>query len=78
MYYELIYENGEVSVANYDTDDAALAAIEEQHNRAKTGGKNGPQGGPASRIARVFVYATHPGDYGTEGGLATDEVKSSP
>ena len=58
-------------------DDDALSAIEEQHNRAKTGGKNGPQGGPASRIARVFVYATHPGDYGTEGGLATDEVKSS-
>ena len=45
MYYELIYENGEVSVANYDTDDVALEAIEEQHNRAKTGGKNGPQGG---------------------------------
>lgn len=77
MYYEIIYENGEVSVANYDSDEDALAAVTEQHDRAKAGGLNGPQGGPASRIVKVLVYSSHPGDYGTEGGMAADEVKSS-
>jgi hypothetical protein len=77
MYYEIIYENGEVSVANYDSDEDAVSAITEQHNRAKAGGQNGPQGGPASRIVRAFVYPNHPGDYGTEGGMSADEVKSS-
>jgi len=76
MYYEIIYENGEVSVANYDTDEDALAAVTEQHNRAKAGGLNGPQGGPASRVVKVLVYSSHPGDYGTEGGMSTDEVNA--
>lgn len=75
-FYEIIYENGEVSVANYDTDEQALAAVTEQHNRAKAGGKNGPQEAPASRITRVLVYANHPGDYGTGGGMSVDEVKA--
>jgi hypothetical protein len=77
MYVEIIYENGEVSVANYDTDEQALAALTEQHERAKAGSLNGPQGAPASRITRALVYANHPGDYGTEGGMAADEVKAS-
>ena len=76
MYYEIIYENGEVSVANYDTDEDALAAVTEQHNRAKAGLLNGPQGGPASRVTKVLVYSAHPGDYGTEGGMSTDEVNA--
>lgn len=77
MFYEIIYENGEVSVASYDTDEEAIAAVTEQHNRAKAGGKNGPQEAPASRIVRVLVYANHPGDYGTNAGMSKDEVSAS-
>jgi hypothetical protein len=77
MYAELIYENGEVSVGNYDDEAQLMAAVTEQHNRAKTGKPNGPQGATASRVARVLTYDTHPGDYGTHGGMAKDEVKAS-
>ena len=76
MFYEIIYENGDVSVANYDTDEEALAAVTEQHTRAKEGKKNGPQDGPASRVTKVLVYANHPGDY-AGGGMAADEVQAS-
>lgn len=76
-YYEVVYEDDSVSVANYANDEEATSAILEQHDRAKTGRKNGPQEANATRIAKVFVYPTHPGDYGTEGGLSTDEVKTS-
>ena len=77
MYYEIVYEDGSVSVADYASDADATAAILEQHNRAKIGGKNGPQEATATRIAKVFVYAGHPGDYGAGGGLAADEVLAS-
>lgn len=76
MFYEVIYENGEVSVAEYATDEEALKAVTEQHNRAKAGLKNGPQEAPASRITRVLVYPNHPGSY-SGGGLAADEVQSA-
>ena len=77
MFCEVIYENGEVSVAEYQTDEEATSAVTEQHNRAKQGGSNGPQGAQASRIVKVLKYDTHPGDYGTHGGLSVDEVKTS-
>lgn len=77
MYYEIVYEDGTVSVADYPSDEAASSAILEQHNRAKTGGKNGPQEATATRIAKVYVYPAHPGDYGAGGGLAADEVLAS-
>lgn len=77
MFYEIVYEDGTVSVADYPTDEAATSALMEQHNRAKSGAKNGPQEAPATRIAKVFVYANHPGDYGAGGGLSADEVMAS-
>lgn len=77
MFCEVIYENGEVSVAQYDDEAQATAAVTEQHERAKSGRPNGPQGAQASRITKVLMYDTHPGDYGTEGGLSSDEVKAS-
>jgi len=77
MFYEIVYEDGTVSVADYPSDDAATAAVMEQHNRAKAGVKNGPQEASATRVAKVFVYPTHPGDYGAGGGLAADEVLAS-
>lgn len=75
MFYEIIYESGEVSVASYDSDEEATAAITEQHNRAKNGQKNGPQQAPASRIVKVLVYSTHPGSLYEAGGMSSDEVK---
>lgn len=77
MFYETVYEDGTVSVAEYASDEEAKRAIAEQHERAKTGQKNGPQEAIATRVAKVFVYPNHPGDYGTEGGLSSDEVKAS-
>lgn len=77
MFYEIIFESGEVSVANYESDEEALAALTEQNTRAKSGGKNGPQGGPATRIARVLKYDVHPGSLNEDGNLSADEVKSA-
>lgn len=76
-YYEIVYESGEVSVASYESDEEASRAILEQHNRAKSGLKNGPQEAPASRIVHVWVYPTHPGSLYEAGGMASDEVKSA-
>ena len=77
MFAQIIYENGEVSVAEYQSEAEATSAVTEQHNRAKNGDKNGPQEAQASRIVKVLKYDTHPGDYGTHGGLSVDEVKTS-
>jgi hypothetical protein len=77
MFYETVFEDGTGSVAEHADDAAAIAAVTEQNERAKTGKKNGPQEATATRVAKVFVYPTHPGDYGTEGGLSSDEVKAS-
>lgn len=76
MFYEIVYEDGTVSVADYPSDAVAQTAIMEQHNRAKTGKKNGPQEGPATRIAKVWSYETHPGSLYEAGGMTADEVKS--
>lgn len=76
-FYEIVYEDGTVSVADYASEEDATGAILEQHRRAKEGGKNGPQEGVATRVAKVYVYSQHPGDYGTEGGLSVDEVKAA-
>lgn len=77
MFYEIIYENGEVSVASYDSDEEALRAVTEQHNRAKSGQKNGPQEAPASRVVKVLAYNTHPGAYNPDGTLSADEVQAA-
>lgn len=77
MFYEIVYEDGTVSVADYPDDDAAKTAVYEQHNRAKSGAKNGPQEGTATRVARVYVYANHPGDLGADDTLSSDEVSAA-
>jgi hypothetical protein len=62
MYYEVIYETGAHSIAQYDSDEEAISAITEQHNRAKNGMLGGPAGTthPAERIVRVLKYHRHP------------------
>lgn len=77
MYYEVVYEDGSVSIADYASEADAVEAIEAQNERAKDGQPNGPQGGNATRVAKVFKYDNHPGDYGTNDGLAVDEVKAA-
>lgn len=75
-YYETVFESGDVSVAEYADDAEAMSALSAQHERAKTGGKNGPQGGPATRIAAVYKYDSHPGSLNEEGGLSADVLTS--
>ncbi len=76
MYYEIVYEDGTVSVANYGSDEEASSAILAQHERAKAGGKNGPQEAVATRVAKTFVYGSHPGSLYEGNGMPADEVKS--
>lgn len=75
MFYEVIYENGEVSVLSGDSDEEILEGLRNHHDRAVNGGKNGPQDLPASRIKRVLVYSDHPGDYRASGQVDAKIVK---
>lgn len=45
-----------------ENDEAVIAAVKEQHNRAKSGLAGGPAGHRADRVARVLRYDEHPGD----------------
>ena len=76
MFYETVFETGDSSVAEYADDTAALGAVKAQHDRAKVGERNGPQGGPASRVSAVFVYPSHPGSLNEDGGLSSDVLES--
>lgn len=66
---EIIYENGESSLAAMDQgEEAFLAGVKEHHRRAKNGepihNSWGPDERPipATRISRVLVYKDHPGE----------------
>ena len=75
MYYEVIYETGEVSVVSGDSDAAVLEGLKNHHDRAVAGLPAGPAGGPASRIKRVLAYDDHPGDYRASGQVDAKTVK---
>ena len=75
-FYEVIYETGEMSVASYADDNEANQALKEQNRRAVEGLEGGPQGGPATRIAKVFKYDDHPGSLNEDGGLSADVLSS--
>lgn len=66
MFYEIVYETGNHSIAQYHDDEEAAKALTEHHRRAKNGELGGPPGTkhPAERVARVFVYNYHPADHG--------------
>jgi hypothetical protein len=76
VFVEIIYETGAKSVAQYDTEDEALAAIEAHHNRAVSGEPGGPYGGVAERVKKVLIYNEHPGDLNSSGLLPVEEVKT--
>jgi hypothetical protein len=80
MYYEIIYETGEHSIAQYDSDDEAVEALREHHRRALSGERfqtRSPQdapAGPATRIKRVIKYDRHPADLTESGLIDADKI----
>lgn len=74
MFYEVIYETGNHSMASYDTDDEAREALEEQHRRAQEGEKGGPTGHAAERIVKVLKYDSHPASLNESQALPASEV----
>jgi len=72
-FYEIVYETGRASVAEYANDDEARSAAGEQDRRAREGQSAGPQGGPAERVARIYKYDQHPNEYNPE-NTASAEV----
>jgi len=92
-YYEIIYEPGTISVAQYESDEEALSALKAHNERAKTGMPATPQSTartdlapgdvatvgtwPAERIKRVLVYDQHPGDYAIGDLVDAEALKAS-
>jgi hypothetical protein len=77
MFVETIYETGAKSVAKYDSEEEAIAAITAHHERAKNGEPGGPYGGVAERVKKVLVYDQHPGDLNASNLLPVEEVKTA-
>lgn len=62
-FYEICYETGRMSVAEYASDEEAQSALKAHNDRAVNGELGGPIGQPAERIAAVYVYKQHPNDF---------------
>ena len=80
MFYEIIYETGNHSIAMYESDDEAIRAISEHHRRAKNGEKaqaTNEQMGPAERIVKVLKYDEHPADYSASGAVDSQDVTAA-
>lgn len=71
-FYEIVYETGRMSVAEYADEAEAKSAIGAHHKRAVNGEPSGPVGGPAERIAAVYVYEKHPDDFNSEQTMSAD------
>lgn len=74
-FYEIVYETGNVSVAEYKDDAEALEGAGAQDQKAREGGQAGPQGGPAERVAKIYKYAEHPDNYNTEQTASADVLQ---
>lgn len=72
--YEIIWENGEHSLACYDSEEEMLLAVKAQHDRAKAGEDGGPAGNAATRVAKVFEYESDPAE--VEDSLSKDVAKT--
>lgn len=80
MFYEIIYETGNHSLASYDSDDEAMRAVSEHHRRATSGERaqeSNPQMGPAERIAKVLKYKEHPATLNESQAVDAVEVKKA-
>ena len=74
-FYETVFETGRVSVAMYESEAEAKSAIGEQHRRAMNGESAGPLGGPAERIAAVYIYDEHPNNFNVEQTMSADVME---
>jgi hypothetical protein len=84
-FYEVTFETGRSSVANYADEAEAHRALKEHNRRAMSGEAGGPVaghgGGPgnpnwaAERIAVVREYAKHPDEFNPEQTMSGDVLK---
>jgi hypothetical protein len=74
-FYEVCFETGRTSIAFYEDDAEAERALSEQHRRAIHGEPDGPLGGPAERVAKVYVYDRHPNDYNVEQTMSAEVME---
>jgi hypothetical protein len=74
-YYEVIFENGDHSILQSDTDDEVVNFAKEHHRRATAGEPGGPTGEPATRIVRILAYDNDPADVSHT--LSKDVAKST-
>jgi|SRR5580765_1064971 len=86
--YEVVYESGSHALASYADDEEARAALTAHHERAVSGvsatpasterndvtGVPGPTSWPAERIAKVYVFETHPANYRVGEQVPADEI----
>lgn len=75
MYYEVIYETGNHSIMNCESDDEALEGIRAHHLRAVNGEEGGPTGHPAERIVKVLKYQEHPATHGESQMVPIGDLK---
>jgi len=71
-FYEITFETGRSSVANYADDAEALDACGEQHRRAVAGEPGGPLGVPAERVKVIRKYAKHPNEFNSDQTMSAD------
>lgn len=78
-YFEVLYENGEHSIAEYEDENEAVSAVTAHHERAvkgepamlDTGDSRMP---PAVRVVKVLMYDAHPADWMVEQTASADEI----
>jgi hypothetical protein len=75
-FYEVTFETGRSSVANYENDEQALLACREHHRRAIAGEDGGQLPGiAAERVKTIRVYDKHPNDYNPEQTMSADVLE---
>jgi len=77
LYYEVIYEDGSHSIAQYDDDDEALSATQAHHDRALAG-ESALAGVevPAVRVVKVLAYEDPPGQLLSAHALPQDQLEA--
>ncbi len=74
-FFEVVYETGASSVAEYDDENEAISAVKAHHERAIKGEAGGPTGHSAERVVKVLMYKTHPNEFNPSGNVTAAEVQ---
>jgi hypothetical protein len=80
VYYEVIFEDGSHSIAGYESDEMAVAAISAAHERAIAGGRSMESvdgSPPAVRVVKVLKYEEHPATLNESQTLPVEVLKES-